>query len=191
MLFRLLPCLSTGCRIWGKLASFKTVPNRIFIFQLQHTHTRQNASHLVFILCFVIYAFYVTEVVDQFLQHFSVYFCNTVYLTHTSHHLKQLNSCDRVIRAYGTRQPEKRPSCTNWSPLMCTVSKSAPFPAMWTSPLQHRHVFCLLSSANQKPVVNFNNSTYLKLTQNKLRSQDSTLRVETGLLAGISKFNSK
>jgi hypothetical protein len=40
----LLPCLSTGCRIWGKAASFKTVPNRIFLFQQQHTHTHTHTQ---------------------------------------------------------------------------------------------------------------------------------------------------
>ena len=96
------------------------------------THTPQNANHLVFILSFIIYASYVTEVADQFLQHISVYFCNNVYFTHIFNLLNELNGCDTVITAYGTCQHEKRASCTNWSPLMCTVSKSAPFPAMWT-----------------------------------------------------------
>ena len=98
-----------------------------------------------------------------------------------------------VTRAHGTCQPEKRPSCTNWSPLMCTVSKPAPFPAMWTYPLQQRHVFCLSSSsANQKPGVIFSVCyKYLAMwqlniilkthtTQTVQPGQDSTVSIETG-----------
>ena len=45
-----------------------------------------------------------------------------MYLTHTFNHLNELNSCERVLRAYRTCRPEKRISCKNRSPLICTVS---------------------------------------------------------------------
>lgn len=46
-----------------KAAHFKTVYNRIFRFQQQHTP--QNVSHLLFFLPFAIYVSYITEVVNQ------------------------------------------------------------------------------------------------------------------------------
>jgi len=166
------------------------------------THTTQNASHLVVIVCFVIYAFYVTEVVDQFIQHINycllLYHC--VFCTHSFNHLKELNSCDSNKGTQYTSAWEeaflyklKSPNvhCLRTCPFPCNVDISYP--------LQHRQVFCLLSSssANQKPGVNFhsvtngwprNNSTsYLKFKQNKLRCQESTVIVGTGLLAGISR----
>jgi hypothetical protein len=61
-----------------------------------HTHTTHNASHLVFTVCFVIYVFYVTLVVDQFIQHINycllLYRC--VFCTHSFNYLQELNSCD-------------------------------------------------------------------------------------------------
>jgi hypothetical protein len=94
-----------------------------------HTHHTMQA------ICCSFSAFYLTEVADPFLQHITVSFCNTVQLTHSCYHLKQLNSCDsnKAIQYMSASEEaflyKLKPSnvhCLKICRFSCTVDISSP-----------------------------------------------------------------